>query len=190
MSPLFERIKLHLFVPGNMRIAQQRADMAGLISRTGSKEILTAQLLHPTKIDKVVRLFACPGSCNRQTVQKVQKIPGKVTVVSRHDQPADGVLFCDLVRFGLQLLGIDRLVDEARILFQHGSKDLVFALMLFPPTDPLKLLQKVVLPKRFVGAEVVIRQLRLLGEPISLVRLRAAIPTVRQIGRTELIRLE
>ena len=190
MSPLFERIKLHLFIPGNVRIAQQRADMTGLVSRTGSKEILTAQFLHPAKIDKVVRLFACPGSCNRQTVQKVQKIPGKVTVVSRHDQPADGVLLCDFVGFGLQPLGIDRFVDETRILFQHGSKNLVFALMPFPPTAPFKLLQKIILPKQFIGAEAVIRQLCLLGEPISLVRLRAVIPTVWQIGGAELIRFE
>ena len=62
--------------------------------------------------------------------------------------------------------------------------------MPFPPADPLKLLQKIILPKRLVGAEAVIRQLRLLGEPISLVRLWAVIPAVRQIGGAELIRLE
>ena len=124
-----------------------------------------------------------------QKCQKVQKITGKITVVSRHDQAADGVLLHDLVRFVLQPPGIDRFVDEMRILFQHGGKDLVFALMPFPPADPLKLLQKVILPKRFIGAEIVIRQFRLLGEPISLVCLRAVIPAVRQIGRAELVTL-
>ena len=190
MSPLFERIKLHLFVPGNMRIAQQCADMTGLVSRTRSKEVLAAQPLRPAKIDKVVCFFACSGFRNRQAIQEVQKIPGKITVVSRHDQPTDGVLFYDFVRFGFQPLGIDRFVDETRIIFEHGGKELVFALMPFPPADPLKLFQKIILPKRFVGAEVVIRQLRLLGEPISLIWFRAVVPAVRQIGGAELIRLE
>ena len=124
-----------------------------------------------------------------QKCQKVQKITGKITVVSRHDQAADGVLLHDLVRFVLQPPGIDRFVDETRILFQHGGKDLVFALMPFPPADPLKLLQKVILPKRFIGAEIVIRQFRLLGEPLSLVCLRAVVPAVRQIGGAELVTL-
>ena len=124
-----------------------------------------------------------------QKCQKVQKITGKITVVSRYDQPADGVLLHDFIGFILQSLGIDRFVDEARILFQHGGKDLVLALVSFPPADPLKLLQKVILPKRFIGAEIVIRQFRLLGEPISLVCLRAVVPAVRQIGRAELVTL-
>ena len=124
-----------------------------------------------------------------QKCQKVQKITGKITVVSRYDQPADGVLLHDFIGFILQSLGIDRFVDEARILFQHGGKDLVLALVSFPPADPRKLLQKVILPKRFIGAEIVIRQFRLLGEPISLVRLRAVIPAVRQIGGAELVAL-
>ena len=61
--------------------------------------------------------------------------------------------------------------------------------MPFPPADPFKLFQKIILPKRLVGAEAVIRQLRLLGEPISLVRLRTVIPAVRQIGGAELVTL-
>ena len=125
-----------------------------------------------------------------QKCQKVQKITGKITVVSRYDQPADGVLLHDFIGFILQPLGIDRFVDEARILFQHGGKNLVLALMPFPPADPFKLLQKIILPKRFIGAEAVIRQLRLLGEPISRVFLRTVIPAVWQIGGTELVRLE
>ena len=75
------------------------------------------------------------------------------------------------------------------ILFQHSGKDLVFALMPFPPADPFKLLQKIIPPKRLIGAKVVIRQLGLLGEPISLVCLRAVVPAVRQIGRAELVTL-
>lgn len=59
-----------------------------------------------------------------QKCQKVQKITGKITVVSRYDQPADGVLLHDFIGFILQSLGIDWFVDEARILFQHGGKDL------------------------------------------------------------------
>ena len=124
-----------------------------------------------------------------QKCQKVQKITGKITVVSCYDQPADGVLLHDFIGFILQSLGIDRFVDEAWILFQHGGKDLILALVSFPPADPLKLLQKVILPKRFIGAEIVIRQFRLLGEPISLVCLRAVVPAVRQIGRAELVTL-
>ena len=124
-----------------------------------------------------------------QKCQKVQKITGKITVVSRYDQPADGVLLHDFIGFILQSLGIDRFVDETRILFQHGGKDLVFALMPFPPADPIRFLQKVVLPKLRVCAEVIVPQLRLLGEPISLVCLRAVVPAVRQIGRAELVTL-
>ena len=91
-----------------------------------------------------------------QECQKVQKITGKITVVSRYDQPADGVLLHDLVRFVLQPPGIDRFVDETRILFQHGGKDLVLALVSFPPADPIRFLQKVVLPKLRVCAEVIV----------------------------------
>ena len=91
-----------------------------------------------------------------QKCQKVQKITGKITVVSRYDQPADGVLLHDFIGFILQSLGIDRFVDETRILFQHGGKDLVFALMPFPPADPIRFLQKVVLPKLRVCAEVIV----------------------------------
>ena len=124
-----------------------------------------------------------------QKRQKVQQVTGEIPVVSRHDQATDSVLLHDLVRFVLQPLGVDWFVDETRILFQHGGKDLVLALVSFPPADPLKLLQKVILPKRFIGAEIVIRQFRLLGEPISLVCLRAVVPAVRQIGRAELVTL-
>ena len=91
-----------------------------------------------------------------QKCQKVQKITGKITVVSRHNQAADGVLLHDLVRFVLQPPGIDRFVDEMRILFQHGGKNLVFALMPFPPADSIRFLQKVVLPKLRVCAEVIV----------------------------------
>ena len=163
--------------------------MTGLVSRARSKEILMVQLQRPAKIDKGVRFFTCSGFRNRQAVQKIQQIPGKIPIVSRYDQPADGVLLHDFIGFILQSLGIDRFVDEAWILLQHGSKDLVLALVSFPPADPLKLLQKVILPKRFIGAEIVIRQFRLLGEPISLVCLRAVVPAVRQIGRAELVTL-
>ena len=173
-----------------MRIAQQRAEMTGLVSRARSKEILMVQLQRPAKIDKGVRFFTCSGFRNRQAVQKIQQIPGKIPIVSSYDQPADGVLFYDFIGFVLQPLGIDRFVDEARILFQHGGKDLILALVPFPPADPFKLLQKIIPPKRLIDAEVVIRQLCLLGEPISLVRLWAVIPAVRQIGGAELIRLE
>ena len=91
-----------------------------------------------------------------QKCQKVQKITGKITVVSRYDQAADSVPLHDLVRFVLQPLGVDRFVDETRILFQHGGKDLVSALMPFPPADPIRFLQKVVLPKLRVCAEVIV----------------------------------
>ena len=91
-----------------------------------------------------------------QKCQKVQKITGKITVVSRYDQPADGVLLHDFIGFILQPPGIDRFVDEARILFQHGGKDLVLALMPFPPADLIRFLQKVVLPKLRVCAEVIV----------------------------------
>ena len=106
-----------------------------------------------------------------------------------YDQAADSVPLHDLVRFVLQPLGVDRFVDETWILFQHGGKDLVSALMPFPPADPIRFLQKVVLPKLRVCAEVIVPQLRLLGEPISLVRLRTVIPAVRQIGGAELVTL-
>ena len=100
------------------------------------------QCLHPAKIDKGVRFFTCSGFRNRQAVQKIQQIPGEIPIVSHYDQPADGVLLHDFISFILQSLGIDRFVDEARILFQHGGKDLVLALMPFPSADPFKILQK------------------------------------------------
>ncbi len=62
-----------------------------------------------------------------QKRQKVQKVTGEVPVVSCHDQPADSVPLHNLVRFGLQPLGIDRFVDEARIIFEHGGKKLVLS---------------------------------------------------------------
>ena len=105
--------------------------------------------------DSPLPAFARRNS-REQQCQKVQKITGKITVVSRYDQPADGVLLHDLVRFVLQPSGIDRFVDEMRIRFQHGGKDLVFALMPFPPADPIRFLQKVVLPKLRVCAEVIV----------------------------------
>ena len=61
--------------------------------------------------------------------------------------------------------------------------------MPFPPADPIRFLQKVVLPKLRVCAEVIVPQLRLLGEPIPLVRLWTVIPAVRQIGGAELVTL-
>ena len=91
-----------------------------------------------------------------QKRQKVQQVTGEIPVVSRHDQAANGVSVHELVRFVLQPLGVDWFVDETRILFQHGGKDMVFALMPFPPTAPIRFLQKVVLPKLRVCAEVIV----------------------------------
>ena len=172
-----------------MRIAQQRAGVVMGIGRLGCIEGTLREVVgHDGAVKHPLPAFARRNS-REQKCQKVQKITGKITVVSRYDQPADGVLLHDFIGFILQSLGIDRFVDEAWILFQHGGKDLVLALVSFPPADPLKLLQKVILPKRFIGAEIVIRQFRLLGEPISLVCLRAVVPAVRQIGRAELVTL-
>lgn len=57
-----------------------------------------------------------------QKCQKVQKITGKITVVSRYDQPADGVLLHDFIGFILQSPGIDRFVDETRFFFSTAAR--------------------------------------------------------------------
>ena len=62
--------------------------------------------------------------------------------------------------------------------------------MSLPPVDPLLLLQKVVLPKLRVCAEIIVPQLRLLGEPVSLILLRAVVPAVRQIGGAKLVAMD
>ena len=110
---------------------------------------------HDSAVKHPLPAFARRNS-REQKCQKVQKITGKITVVSRHNQAADGVLLHDFVRFVLQPPGIDWFVDEMRILFQHGGKNLVFALMPFPPADSIRFLQKVVLPKLLVCAEVIV----------------------------------
>lgn len=96
--------------------------MTGLVSRARSKEILMVQLQPPAKIDKGIRFFTCSGFRNRQAVQKIQQISGKITVVSCYDQPADGVLLCDFIGFGLQPLGINRFVDETRFFFSTAAR--------------------------------------------------------------------
>ena len=129
-------------------------------------------------------------SSRDQKCQEVQQVTGEIAVVSRHDQTPDGVLLHDFFSFVLQPLGVNRFVDKARIPSQHSGKDLISALVPLPPADPLLFLQKVVLPKLRVCAEIIVPQLRLLSEPVPFVLLRAVIPAVRQIGGAELVAMD
>ena len=62
------------------------------------------------------------------------------------------------------------------------------ALFPLPEMMFLQLPQKIIPAEFPVGLEVVVSQLRLLGEPIALVLLRTVVPAVRQIGWPELVR--
>ena len=173
-----------------MRIAQEGAYLLPGIDRAGGVE-RAARKMHGVgerRREERPLPFGAHLFEIQQHDQEIQQVAGQVAVVPGNDEPSHGVVFHDALRHVVQRLGVHRLSDKPWVLFQDGGEIVFPALFPLPEVVSLQRPQKVVPPELPVGPKVVVGQLRLLGEPVALVLLRAVIPAVRQVGWAKLVR--
>ena len=149
--------KLQFFVSGNVGITKKRAVVPVCVCGTGGKETVFRKRACRKILIKPPLLRRWQNAFINQRTHECEQVSGEVPVISRDDQTANGVLLQNLFRRGIQLFGIDRFVNELRILLQNAGENVLTTLVEQRPF--VQGLQKVVPSELFIGAEVIVGEI-------------------------------
>ena len=180
--------ELNLLVSGDMRIAKEGTAILFFIRCTGSIEAVPGKFIRQY-LSAEGRFFKAKRRilvCN--VVQQSEKIPGQVADIARHQQPSYGIIFQDLVRSVVQLLGIHRLIEKQRILSQYRSHVIILAVL--GDAGLGQSFQKERPPGTFVHPKIIKKLFCRFGEPVPFILLGAVVPSTGKITRSKLFRLD